>query len=40
MWVLFTAYIVWTIDDHLFIIQGQVSTDEAVKMAEGVKLVK
>lgn len=32
--------IVWTIDDHLFIIQGQVSTDEAVKMAEGVKLVK
>lgn len=32
--------VVWTTDDHLFIIQGQVSTDEAVKMAEGVKLIK
>lgn len=32
--------VVWTADAYLFIIQGQVSKDEAVKMAESVKFIK
>lgn len=32
--------IAWIIDTHLFVFQGQMSTDEAIKMAESVKFVK
>jgi hypothetical protein len=32
--------IAWTIDNHLFVFQGQMSTDEAIKMAESVKFIK
>ena len=32
--------VVWIKDNHLFTIQGQVSTDEAIKMAEGVRFTK
>lgn len=32
--------VVWIKDNHLFTIQGQVSTNEAIKMAEGVKFIK
>lgn len=32
--------IAWTMDNHLFSIQGQINKAEAVKIAEGVKFVK
>lgn len=35
-----TTTVAWKIDDHLFTIQGQLSTDEVTKMAEGVKFFK
>lgn len=35
-----TTSVVWAMDNHLFTIQGQLSTDEAIKMAEGVKFIK
>ncbi|NLH02304.1 MAG: DUF4367 domain-containing protein [Clostridiales bacterium] len=35
-----TTSVVWAMDNHLFTIQGQLSADEAIKMAEGVKFIK
>lgn len=32
--------VVWILDNHLYTVQGQISTEEAVKIAEGVKFVK
>lgn len=32
--------VVWSINDHIFLIQGTISKDEAVKIAEGIKFVK
>ncbi len=32
--------IAWTMDNHLFVFQGEMSRDEAIKMAEGVKFIK
>ena len=32
--------VAWSMDNHLYTIQGQISQDEAVKMAEGIKFVK
>jgi hypothetical protein len=31
--------VVWKMDGHLFVVQGQISTDEATKIAENVKFV-
>lgn len=35
-----TVSLVWIIDNHLITIQGQVSTEEVIRMAEGVKFIK
>lgn len=35
-----TVTVVWIIDDHLFTVQGQISTDEAIKLAESVKFIE
>jgi len=32
--------IVWEMDNHLFIVQGQLSSDEAIEIANGVKFIK
>jgi len=34
-----TTTIVWKMDGHLFVVQGQISTDEAIKIAENVKFI-
>ena len=31
--------IIWAMDDRMFMIQGQIEKDMAVKMAEGVKYI-
>lgn len=35
-----TTTVAWKINDHIFTIQGQINTDEATKMAEGVKYIE
>ena len=32
--------VVWVMDDHLFTVQGNLSNEEAIKIAEDVKLIK
>lgn len=32
--------VAWKMDNHLFTIQGQIDTDEVIKIAEGVKFIK
>lgn len=32
--------VAWKMDNHLFTVQGQICTDEAIKIAEGVKFIK
>lgn len=34
-----TTTVVWKMAGHLFVVQGQISTDEAIKIAENVKFV-
>lgn len=35
-----TVTVAWKIDNHLFTVQGQLSTDEAIKLAESVKFIE
>ena len=35
-----TVTVVWIIADHLYTIQGQINTDEAIKLAESVKFIE
>ncbi|MEA4894676.1 MAG: DUF4367 domain-containing protein [Oscillospiraceae bacterium] len=35
-----TTTVVWKMDNHLFIVQGQISREEAIKIAESVKFIE